>query len=248
MSSCGSTLRNGRARLGVRQRHLVGQFEHVGLGLGARPDVGLRRRRVEARQHRVDVVLIVAGDRLGRRRRRRRLRRGSRLRRRRDRRRRNIVVAALRRPASRRRAAAAELGRLGVELRAAGLASSSAMMRRIDARISSIEGSWTFAGCVISNSTSKPILHQATKELPVPDMQAGIFIAQARLVPRSSPPDASRGIRSLNATRTRAIDARTRRESHARPGNGMSWPQLIASKAPGARAPGDDVIRAVRLR
>jgi hypothetical protein len=32
--------------------------------------------------------------------------------------------------------------------------SSSAMMRRIDARISSIEGSWTFAGCVMSNSTS----------------------------------------------------------------------------------------------
>jgi hypothetical protein len=39
---------------------------------------------------------------------------------------------------------------------AAGFASSSAMMRRIDARISSIEGSWTFAGCVISDSTSKP--------------------------------------------------------------------------------------------
>ena len=32
----------------------------------------------------------------------------------------------------------------------AGFASSSAMMRRIDAKISSIEGSWTFAGCVIS--------------------------------------------------------------------------------------------------
>src|SRR4051794_7361734 len=36
----------------------------------------------------------------------------------------------------------------------AGLASSSAMIRRIDARISSIEGSWAFAGCVISDSTS----------------------------------------------------------------------------------------------
>jgi hypothetical protein len=35
-----------------------------------------------------------------------------------------------------------------------GFASSSAMIRRIDARISSIEGSWTFAGCVISDSTS----------------------------------------------------------------------------------------------
>jgi hypothetical protein len=62
---------------------------------------------------------------------------------------------------------------------AAGFASSSAMMRRIDARISSIEGSWTFAGCVISDSTSKPFYTKATKELPVPDMQVGIFIAQA---------------------------------------------------------------------
>jgi hypothetical protein len=39
----------------------------------------------------------------------------------------------------------------------AGFASSSAMMRRIDARISSIEGSWTFAGCVISHSTSSTL-------------------------------------------------------------------------------------------
>src|SRR6185295_14303577 len=76
---------------------------------------------------------------------------------------------------------------------AAGFASSSAMMRRIDARISSIEGSWTFAGCVISDSTSKPsYLHQATKESPVPNLHAGIFIAPARLVPRSGPPDAPR--------------------------------------------------------
>ena len=42
----------------------------------------------------------------------------------------------------------------------AGLASSSAMIRRIDARISSIEGSWTFAGCVISDSrSSRRIFH-----------------------------------------------------------------------------------------
>jgi hypothetical protein len=38
------------------------------------------------------------------------------------------------------------------------------------------------------------ILHQARWDLPVPEMLAGIFIAQARLVPRSSPPDASRGV------------------------------------------------------
>jgi hypothetical protein len=47
---------------------------------------------------------------------------------------------------------------------AVGLASSSAMMRRIDAKISSIEGSWTFAGCVISDSTSStPLDHDPIK-------------------------------------------------------------------------------------
>jgi hypothetical protein len=33
------------------------------------------------------------------------------------------------------------------------------MIRRIDARISSIEGSWTFAGCVISDSKSSTPSH-----------------------------------------------------------------------------------------
>jgi hypothetical protein len=69
-----------------------------------------------------------------------------------------------------------------------GLASSSAMMRRMDAKISSMEGSWTFAGCVISDSTSSTPSHafytkqfytKQGQDLPVPDMQAGIFIAQA---------------------------------------------------------------------
>jgi hypothetical protein len=54
------------------------------------------------------------------------------------------------------------------------------MIRRIDARISSIEGSWTFAGCVISDSTSStPNLHQAERDSPVPDIQAGIFVTTA---------------------------------------------------------------------
>jgi hypothetical protein len=39
----------------------------------------------------------------------------------------------------------------------AGFVSSSAMMRRIDARISSMEGSWTFAGWLMSDSTSSII-------------------------------------------------------------------------------------------
>jgi hypothetical protein len=78
----------------------------------------------------------------------------------------------------------------------AGLASSSAMMRRIDAKISSIEGSWTFAGCVISDSTSsRPRKRFYTKQgriLPVLDKRVWIFIAPARLVPRSkTPPNAS---------------------------------------------------------
>jgi hypothetical protein len=57
------------------------------------------------------------------------------------------------------------------------------MMRRIDARISSIEGSWTFAGCVIPDSTSSTpslsVLHQAGQDLPVPDLQVADFIPQA---------------------------------------------------------------------
>ena len=174
------------------------------LGL-RRPDVRLGRRRVEARQHRVDVVLVVADDRLGC---RRRCGGGA-----------GFGAAEpasapaqsptaeypSSRPASRRPAGLAGFSA------AAGLASSSAMMRRIDARISSIEGSWTFAGCVISDSTSKPFYTKATKELPVPDMQAGIFIAQARLVPRSSPPAASRaGPAPLKATPTRVREMQRR--------------------------------------
>jgi len=57
-------------------------------------------------------------------------------------------------------------------------------MRRIDARISSIEGSWTFAGCDISDSTSstlfaRVVLDQHDGISPVPDMQARIISAKA---------------------------------------------------------------------
>ena len=69
--------------------------------------------------------------------------------------RRGAAAAALRRlRLLRRRLGAAGFSAAAGASAAAGLASSSAMIRRIDARISSIEGSWTFAGCVISNSTS----------------------------------------------------------------------------------------------
>ena len=64
-------------------------------------------------------------------------------------------------------------GLAGLSAAAGGFASSSAMMRRIEARISSIEGSWTFAGCVISDSRSSTrsrhvVLYQAQREVPVP--------------------------------------------------------------------------------
>src|SRR6185437_11343688 len=55
--------------------------------------------------------------------------------------------------------AAAAAGAAGLLSPAGGFASSSAMIRRIDARISSIEGSWTFAGCVISDSKSSTPSH-----------------------------------------------------------------------------------------
>ena len=66
------------------------------------------------------------------------------------------------------------------------------------------------------------------------------------LSPDQAPPDASRGDPApVKATRSAAAMRRERRGANrsARPRNGTSWPQLIASKAPGAlQAPGDDVI------
>jgi hypothetical protein len=70
-------------------------------------------------------------------------------------------------------AAAGGGGLAGFSAATGGFASSSAMMRRIEARISSIEGSWTFAGCVISDSRSSTrshhvVLYQARRDSPVP--------------------------------------------------------------------------------
>jgi hypothetical protein len=73
----------------------------------------------------------------------------------------------------------------------AGFASSSAMMRRIDAKISSIEGSWTFAGCVISDSTSSTPSHAFyTKQRPdllVPDRRSGFSSHKPDLSPDQAP-------------------------------------------------------------
>jgi hypothetical protein len=65
------------------------------------------------------------------------------------------------------------------------------MIRRIDARISSIEGSWTFAGCVISDSKSSTPSHALFYTRRDGKCRLRIrgprdFIAPARLVPNSS--------------------------------------------------------------
>jgi len=79
----------------------------------------------------------------------------------------------------------------GLSAPGGGLASSSAMMRRIDARISSMEGSWTFAGCVISDSKSSTPSHALfyTKHDGICRFRLyglACFWTQASLVPRSS--------------------------------------------------------------
>jgi hypothetical protein len=142
-------------RLGLGDHHLVGQFEHVTVGL-RRAHLFLGGRGFQAGQHRVDVVLAVGGSRL-----RRRWRRGFGS---------GLVAVLWRQRPARPESPTAEClssqqawvqapawAAAEVQLRRAGFASSSAMIRRIDARISSIEGSWTFAGCVMSDSASSTL-------------------------------------------------------------------------------------------
>jgi hypothetical protein len=97
--------------------------------------------------------------------------------------------------------------------------SSSAMMRRIDARISSIEGSWTFAGWVMSGSTS-------SRPLLTPPRNVG-----AQAVVRMG----STG--SINRRRLTSQSRRHRETGYARIAlltitKGMSPPQTIASNGP----------------
>ncbi|BAR62336.1 hypothetical protein NK6_9194 [Bradyrhizobium diazoefficiens] len=117
-----------------------------------------------------------------------------------------------------------------------GLASSSAMMRRIEARISSIEGSVTFAGCVISDSTSSTPSHALfyTKHGRIGRFRNGrpdIFVAAGRLVPisrlnvrRCAPALGTQALRTRHQVRGR-IDPHLL-------GKAMSGILMIASKAP----------------
>src|SRR3954463_12524156 len=89
----------------------------------------------------------------------------------------------------------------GLAAFSAGFASSSAMMRRIDAKISSIEGSWTFAGCVISDSTSSTPSHAFyTKHDKIYRFRIrsqGFSSHNPDLSPDQAPLDTSRGIPAL---------------------------------------------------
>src|SRR5882757_4014842 len=118
-----------------------------------------------------------------------------------------------------------------------GFASSSAMMRRIDARISSIEGSWTFAGCVISDSTSSTPFARV-----VPNQAYGICQYRIRRpacslrkpdlfpvqAPRRSPPRVP-APQCIEASRPMDAGERANRQVAQR--KAMSWQQMIASKA-----------------
>jgi hypothetical protein len=122
-----------------------------------------------------------------------------------------------------------------------GFASSSAMIRRIDARISSMEGSWTFAGCVISDSTSAtpsralfytghdrgcrfqmrtPSISSRAPDLS--HVRAQHHQIHAGPVPRSGVQHAHDAPRLIRTNRSASsIKA-------------MSWPHAIASKPPDA--------------
>src|SRR6202035_2137332 len=134
--------------------------------------------------------------------------------------------------------AAAAGGAAGLEVFSAvgGLASSSAMMRRIDAKISSIEGSWTFAGCVISDSTSS-----AHASYTKPDgicrfriCRPGFSSHKPDLSPdQLPPPNIGRGPPFAQGTEaSRPKDARCGANRSAAFDQGMARQQLIASNAP----------------
>src|SRR5579871_1782848 len=120
---------------------------------------------------------------------------------------------------------------------AGGLASSSAMIRRIDARISSMEGSWTFAGCVISDSTSSTPSHalfyikldgiagSGRIRSGDPSHRPDLSPDQHRANHRAAPP-------LLWAPHVALMDADCGANRSAASKKAMSWQITIASKAP----------------
>jgi hypothetical protein len=116
-----------------------------------------------------------------------------------------------------------------------GLASSSAMIRRIDARISSIEGSWTFAGCVISDSKSSTPSHALsyTKHDGICRFRLHAlarFRSQASLVPRSSAARIIARLRSCSGHRSDVAGCRMSATNRLVASvKAMSWQLTIAS-------------------
>jgi hypothetical protein len=131
---------------------------------------------------------------------------------------------------------AAAGGLAGFSTAAGGFASSSAMMRRIDARISSIEGSWTFAGCVIADSTSSTPSHAFyTKHDRICRFRIcrpGFSSHNPDLSPDQAPSDTSREVPPLlGAPSAAAAGTRCDANRSAASNKGMAWQQLIASNA-----------------
>jgi hypothetical protein len=111
------------------------------------------------------------------------------------------------------------------------------MMRRIDAKISSIEGSWTFAGCVISDSTSSTPSHafytEHDKIYRFRIRSQGFSSHNPDLSPDQAPLDTSRGIPALaqgtEASRPKNAGCGANRSAAGE--KGMSSQQSIASNA-----------------
>jgi hypothetical protein len=116
------------------------------------------------------------------------------------------------------------------------LASSSAMMRRMDAKISSMEGSWTFAGCVISDSTSSTPSHAFyTNQDRICRFQIcrlGFSSHKPDLSPDQAPLDRSQGRPCAGSTEaSRPKDVRRGANRSAAPMKGTSGQLMIASNA-----------------
>jgi hypothetical protein len=76
------------------------------------------------------------------------------------------------------------------------------------------------------------VLYQPRQDLPVPDMQAGIFIAQADLSPDQAPLDSSQGRPCAGSTEaSRPKDVRRGANRSAAPMKGTSGQLMIASNA-----------------
>jgi hypothetical protein len=99
------------------------------------------------------------------------------------------------------------------------------MMRRIDAKISSIEGSWTFAGCVISDSTSSCAFYTKPETIcRFRICRPGFSSHMPDLSPDQAPLDTSRRIpHLLEAFKPQPVAPGCGANRSAASEKGMSW-------------------------